>query len=338
MKNTKNALILTGLLIGSLAVSPAVLADTQAKTQTTTSNAVASHVKAGAENKAKQTLKASKPAVSEAQDKANKKAIVDKAQSQVDLLKEVDKGIAEGFKKVIEATKLIKEDKVKEAIKALQGATGKFDVALAANPKLALIPVASSVSINELITTPEAVKAQTKLAKEFLEDSNVQAARALLLPLQDELVTRTTSLPMTTYPDAIKLATKMLVEGKKEAASATLETALSTFVDETSIVPLSLVRVESMVLAASELNKETDKDKALVLLSAADQQLQVATELGYTTKNSSLYEGLSQQIKAIKKEITGGNVVEKMYSKLKDSIKNLIGKNSEQKVETSGNK
>ncbi len=338
MKNTKNVLILTGLLIGSLAVSPAVLADTQAKTQTTTSNAVASHVKAGAENKAKQALKASKPAVSEAQDKANKKAIVDKAQSQVDLLKEVDKGIVDGFKKVIEATKLIKEDKTKEAIKALQDATGKFDVALAANPKLALIPIASTVRINELITTPEAIKAQTKLAKEFLEDSKVQAARALLLPLQDELVTRTTSLPMTTYPDAIKLATKMLVEGKKEAASATLATALSTFVDETSIVPLSLVRVESMVLAASELNKETGKDKALVLLSAADQQLQVAAELGYTTKNSSLYEGLSQQIKSLKKEITGGNVVEKMYSKLKDSIKSLIGKNSEQKVETSGNK
>ena len=334
MKNAKNTLILTGLLIGSLAVSPAVLAETQA----TTSSEVKSHVKAGAENKAKQALKASKPAVSKAQDNANKKAIADKAKKQVDLLKEVDKGIVDGFKKVIEATKLIKEDKTKEAIKALQDATGKFDLALAANPKLALIPIASTVRINELITTPEAIKAQTKLVKEFLEASKVQAARKVLAPLQDELVTRTTSLPMTTYPDAIKLATKMLVEGKKEAASATLATALSTFVDETSIVPLSLVRVESMVLAASELNKETGKDKALVLLSAADQQLQVAAELGYTTKNSSLYAGLSQQIKALKKEITGGNVVEKMYSKLKSSIKNLIGKNSEQKVESNENK
>ncbi len=338
MKNTKHALILTSLLIGSLAVSPSVLADSQAKTQATASSEVKSHVKAGAENKAKQSLEKSKPAVSKAQDKANKKAIVDKAQSQVELLKEVDKGIVDGFKKVIEATKLIKEDNTKEAIKALQDATGKFDVALAANPKLALIPIASSVRINELITTPEVIKAQTKLAKELLEDSKVQAARALLLPLQDELVTRTTSLPMTTYPDAIKLATKMLVEGKKEAASATLETALSTFVDETSIIPLSLVRVEAMVLAASELNKETDKEKVLVLLSAADQQLQVATELGYTTKNSSMYEGLSQQIKAVKKEIKGGNVVEKMYSKLKGSIKSLIGKNSEQKIESNENK
>ncbi len=336
MKKSKNTLVLTGLLMASLAVSPAVLADslTEKQSQTVTSSEVKSHVKAGAENKAKQSLKAAKPAVSEAQDKANKKAIVKKAQSQVDLLKEVNKDVLNGFKKVIEATKLIKEDKVKEAIKALQDATGKFNVALAANPKLALIPLASSVSINELITTPKAIKTQIKLVKEFLDDSKVQAARALLIPLQDELVTRTTSLPMTTYPDAIKLATKMLIDGKKDAAEATLKTALSTMVDEVSIIPLSLLRVESMVLAASELDKEKDKDKALILMNAAEEQLQVATALGYTTKNSSLYEDLSQQIKALKKEITGGNIVEKMYSKLKSSIKSLINKKSEQKAES----
>ncbi len=336
MKKSKNTLVLTGLLMASLAVSPAVLADslTEKQSQTVTSSEVKSHVKAGAEIKAKQSLKVAKPAVSEAQDKANKKAIVKKAQSQVDLLKEVNKGVLNGFKKVIEATKLIKEDKVKEAIKALQDATGKFNVALAANPKLALIPLASSVSINELITTPKAIKTQIKLVKDFLDDSKVQAARALLIPLQDELVTRTTSLPMTTYPDAIKLATKMLIDGKKDAAEATLKTALSTLVDEVSIIPLSLLRVESMVLTASELDKEKDKDKALILMNAAEEQLQVATALGYTTKNSSLYEDLSQQIKALKKEITGGNIVEKMYSKLKSSIKSLINKKSEQKVES----
>ena len=328
MKNIKNALILSGLLIGSLAVSPTVLADTQANTNV--ANEVKSHIKAGADAKAKKQLKATKPAVSKDQDKANKKAIVAKAKSQVDLLKEVDKGITEGFKKVIEATKLIKEGKEKEAIKALQEATGKFDIALAANPKLGLIPLASSVSINELVTTPAAVKAQTDLAKDFLKDSKVQAARALLSPLQDDMVTRTTYLPMTTYPDAIKLATKMLVEGKKDAASATLATALSTFVDEVSVVPLSLVRVEAMMLTASELDKDKDKDKALILLNAAEEQLKVATALGYTTKNAKLYEDLSEQIAALKKEVTGGNIVEKMYTKLKASIKNMIKKSSEE--------
>ena len=135
---------------------------------------------------------------------------------------------------------------------------------------------------------------------------------------------------MTTYPDAIKLATKMLVEGKKDAASATLATALSTFVDEVSVVPLSLVRVEAMMLTASELDKDKDKDKALILLNAAEEQLKVATALGYTTKNAKLYEDLSEQIAALKKEVTGGNIVEKMYTKLKASIKNMIKKSSEE--------
>jgi ribosomal protein S7 len=331
MKNTKKSLILSGLLIGALAVSPTVLADTQTKTEVTSE--VKNYIKTGAENKAKEKLKTTKPAVSKEQDKANKKAIVDKAKSQVDLLKEVDQGIIDGFKKVVDATKLIQENKEKEAIKALQEATGKFDIALAANPKLGLIPIASTVSINELLTTAETVKTQTKLAKEFLGDSKVQAARALLMPLQDELVTRTTSLPMTTYPDAIKLATKILIEGKKDAAAKTLETALSTFVEEVSVIPLSLLRVQAMMIAASELDKEKDKDKALSLLAASEKQLQVAAALGYTSKSAAIYKDLSDQIAALEKEVKGGNAVEKLYTKLKTSIKDLIGKSSEQKSE-----
>ncbi len=317
MKKLNKALLISSLLIGSLAVSPSVLAE--------------SHTKAGMKKEATKVLVPAKPVVSKEQDKANKKAIVTKAKSQTDLLKEVNKDVAEGFKDVIEATKLIKEDKIKEAIKKLQAATGKFDIALAANPDLGLIPVAGSVVVSELITTPQSVKEQVSLAKDFLDDSKVQAARAILAPLQDDMVTRTTLLPMTTYPDAIKLATKMLVDGKKDAAIATLATAMSTFVEEVSVVPLSLIRAEAMIVAASELDKEKEKDKALLLLDAAQQQLEVATALGYTTKDTDLYEGLKDQIKALKKEITGGNVVEKLYSKLKKSFANLIHKKSEKK-------
>ena len=320
MKTLNKALLISGLLIGSLAVSPSVLAE--------------SHTKAGMKKEAKKVLVPAKPVVSKEQDKANKKAIVAKAKSQSDLLKEVNKDVSEGFKDVLEATKLIKEDKLKDAIKKLQDATGKFDVALAANPDLGLVPVAGSVAVSELITTPESIKAQVKLATEFLEDSKVQAARALLAPLQDDMVTSTTYLPMATYPDAIKLATKMLVDGKKDAALATLATALSTFVEEESVIPLSLLRAEAMIVAASELDKEKEKEKALILLDAAQQQLQIATALGYTTRSTELYEDLSDQIKALKKEVKGGNVVERLYKKLKASFSNLISKKSEQKSKT----
>ena len=316
MKNIKHAVLLTTLLAGSLSISPAVLADTQTKVEKTQTEVV----------------EATKPAVSKAQDKANKKAIVDKAKSQNELLKEVDKGITEGLTKVIEATQLIKDDKLKEAIKSLQEATGKFDVALAANPKLGLIPVASAVKITELNSVPAVVKAQVEIARDLLADNKVQAARAILYPLQDDMVTQTTLLPMTTYPDAIKLATKMLVDNKKKAALETLSTALSTFVNKVSVIPLSLVRVEAMVLAASELDKEKEKDKAYTLLLGAEDQLELATLLGYTTTDSALYSDLKTQLKALKKEIKGDNVVEKLYKKLKASLKDLIGKKSDQEV------
>jgi len=316
MKQIKQTFLLTSIILSTLTISPAVLAESHGKTPNASPKS--------------QIANTQKENVESKQAKSNQEAIIKKANSQNKLLEEVNKGISEGFQKVIEATALIKKDKNKEAIKALQVASGKFDIALAANPKLALIPITSSVNIIELLTTPELVKVQTDLARDLLKDSKVQAARAILAPMKDDITTRTLSLPMTTYPDAIKLATKMLIEKNKDAALETLNTALSTMVEKISIIPLSLLRVESTIVTASMLDKEKDKDKILILLDAAKSQLEVATALGYTTNQTALYEDLSTQIKALKKEATGGNLVEKLYTKLKTSITNLIDQNSKQ--------
>ncbi len=319
MKNTYKNLLGT-LLVSSLAISSVVLADQPADT---TKKATAKPLAQAKTDKA--------------QAQTNNKAIKKKQDKQNNLLEEVNKGISEGFNKVQEATKLINDGKEKEAIQALQDATGKFDIALAANPDIKLIPIAAEVRVNELLTTSALVKTQVDLAKDLLEDSSVQAARAVLLPLRDDMETRTAYLPMATYPDAIKLATKMLVEKNKDAALETLAVALTTVVEKASIIPLSLIRAEALITAASELDKEKGKDKALKLLDAAKEQLNVATALGYTTKDSNLYDALKDQISAVKKEITGGNVVEKLYDKLKTSFENLIKKNSDQKIkETKG--
>jgi len=314
MKNTQKY-IFSSLLISGLAVSSAVLAEKP----TDTTKTVASKAEA-------------QPIANKAQIQANKKAIKKKQDDLSNLLEEVNKGISEGFNKVQEATKLIQDGKEKEAIKALQEATGKFDIALAANPDLGLIPIAAEVRVNELLTTSSLVKTQVDIAKDMLKESKVQAARALLLPLRDDMETRTAYLPMATYPDAIKLATKMLIDKNKDAALETLAIALSTVVKKSSIIPLSLVRAEAMITAASELDAEKGKDKALKLLDAANEQLTLATTLGYTDKDSDLYEALKDQISTVKKEITGGNVVEKLYGKLKTSFSNLIKKSSDQKV------
>ncbi len=314
MKNTyKN--LLGSLLVSSLAISSVVLADQ------------------AADSAEKATPKSMAPAkVDQEQTQTNHKAIKKKQDKQNSLLEEVNKGISEGFHKVQQATKLINDGKEKEAIKALQEATGKFDIALADNPDIKLIPIAAEVRVNELLTTSALVKTQVDLAKDLLKDSRVQAARTVLLPLRDDMETRTAYLPMATYPDAIKLATKMLVEKNKDAALQTLAVALSTVVEKSSIIPLSLIRAEALITSASELDKDQGKDKALKLLDAAKEQLDVATALGYTSEDSDLYSALKDQISALKKEITGGNVVEKLYDKLKTSFKTLIKKKSDQKI------
>lgn len=308
-KTVRNALLLTSLIASALSISPTALSESQTD--------------AGMKLSTQSNVEKDS-----AQQKANKVAVDNQAKAQHELLDEINKGVSEAFTSVMKGGQLITEGKEKEAIKALEAATGKFDIALAANPELGLILIDSRIRVTEMITNSATVKAQISLAQGLLKDSKLQAARAVLLPMQDDVETRATYLPMATYPDAIKLATKMLIEGDNDAAVKTLLVALSTVVQEVSVIPLSLVRAESMVIAAANLDKEKGKEEAMKLLDLAEDQLQIAVALGYTDKQSALYDDLSVQIKAIKKEAAGPNVVKKLYDKLKLSFKGLIKENS----------
>jgi len=268
-------------------------------------------------------------AVATQMDKDNQDAIKGHVQTQNKLIENINKGVTEGLTKTVEALRLIRNNKKQEAIKALEAATGKFDIALGVNPSIGLIPVDASIVATELNMAPDDVKKQVDLARKLLKDYKVQAARIVLQPLRDDLVTKIVSLPMSTYPDAIKLATKMLNEGNSDAAVNILETALSTFVEKVSVIPLPLIRVEAMIRVASELDKEKGKEKALKLLDQAQKQLELATILGYTDKDSVAYEDLAAQMKALNKEAKGKNFVEKMYDKLNNSIKELMNRSSE---------
>ncbi len=245
----------------------------------------------------------------------------------------VNESVLSAFDDIKQAMSLLKEDgKSKEAIKALQSATGKFEVSLAAEPGLGLVPIHSGVVVSELLNTPVQIEKSIETVIRLLKGNKVQLAREILIPMKDELVTETTYLPMATYPDAIKAATKSLIEGDNKAASVILDEALSTLVSRVSIVPLGLVRAEALIIAASSMDKEKEKSRALQYLDSAQDQLKIAHLLGYTDKDSKHYVSLEEQIKALKKEIGGGNKVEQLYEKLKSSFSSLVGKQSEQKA------
>ena len=303
MKKTTQFLITAAILAG--ATSSPLLAKNSPQAKDTAAN---------------KTAQSSKNAIKN----LNKKAVHKKEKSQNDLLKTTNKDVVEGLKKVVAATKLIEEKKDKEAIKMLQEATGKFDIALAANPKLGLIPIQTQVIVHELITTSSEVIKEVEHAKKLLKESKVQEARAILLPLRDELVTTTSYLPMQTYPLSIKLAAKLLINGNRGEALATLSTALSTVVDEVSIMPLSLVRAESLIQMASKMDKDKEKDDALAFIQAAQDQLKTSVALGYNSKNNAAYQSLNKQIEALRKEINSTNKPESFYKKLLKSIRDMI--------------
>ena len=275
---------------------------------------------------------ADKPVLDEAQQATSDKAIAKQEGKQNAMLQAINENVVAGFAKVQEAARLLtQEGRDKEAIAALEAATAKFDIALVAKPDLSLVPIDTRVAIAELITTPELIADATDTAIDQLKDGKLQAARKLLLPLRDEMVTETVLLPMETYPDAIKLATAELLKGEKDKAMAILDEAFSTFVVMRSVLPLSLLRAEAFIIEAAALDKEKDKEKALKLVEAAEMQLEVAVLLGYADKKSAAYEDLQELVKDLKKEIEGGNVVEKLYYKLKQGLRKLIGEESRQK-------
>ncbi len=275
---------------------------------------------------------ADKPVLDEAQQATSDKAIAKQEGKQNAMLQAINENVVAGFAKVQEAARLLtQEGRDKEAIAALEAATAKFDIALVAKPDLSLVPIDTRVAIAELITTPELIADATDTAIDHLKDGKLQAARKLLLPLRDEMVTETVLLPMETYPDAIKLATAELLKGEKDKAMAILDEAFSTFVVMRSVLPLSLLRAEAFIIEAAALDKEKDKEKALKLVEAAEMQLEVAVLLGYADKKSAAYEDLQELVKDLKKEIEGGNVVEKLYYKLKQGLRKLIGEESRQK-------
>jgi hypothetical protein len=246
---------------------------------------------------------------------AQHKQTIDKAPKEVE----------QALKQTIVALKALQKRDIKEAKEALNKANKLFDTALKNNPKLSLVPIADEIRVHDFTGDAKLVKQTIKAAQDLLDDYDTQAARALLMPLEDEMIMSTQYLPMGAYPLATKEALKKLNQGKAKEAFGTLITALNSVVVETTVVPLPLITAQSLVNEASKLNKK-EKDKALKLLALAQDELQKAVLLGYTKKHAPEYKMLQKEIKNIEKEIKGKNIVAKLYEKIKNDFASLLHK------------
>ena len=223
-----------------------------------------------------------------------------------------------------EALVALNKKEAKSATDALEKALGKLEVIMAAKDAPKVLPVDSVVRVYEYVGTSDSVKMAIKMAKELLDDYKVQEARALLLPLKSEIDVTVASLPLATYPDALKLAAKYIHDNKIDKAKAVLSTALSTFVETTTVIPVPLLNATDLVEAA-RVAESTDTKRAQMYLEAAQEELKTAHYLGYVSHSSVTYKVLDDLIDKTKRDITAKEIKE-TFKELQEKLKDFSAK------------
>lgn len=142
------------------------------------------------------------------------------------------------------------------------------------------------------------------------------------------MVLQTTSIPLATYPDAIKAVTPLIDAGQIDEAKAALQAALSTLVVTSDrVIPLPIVRAEELlekaeILAENEERTIKDNEKLAKLLEEARKQLRMGELLGYGSKES--YEPMYAQLDEIGEKTAAGRGGEGWFDKIERQLAELF--------------
>ena len=240
--------------------------------------------------------------------------------------KEIIAEAVTALKETFNALKDLEAGKKDEALKALANATGKLELVVTRDPSLALAPVDVTSTTYDVIATADEIKAARKEVIRLLEAGNLPAARELLDSLRSEIVVNVVSIPLATYPDAIKAVTPLIDAGKIEEAKEALRAALGTLVITRHIIPLPLLRADEALVIAEVLAEKKDRtekeNRALEnMLDVAQEQLELAEAFGYGTH--AAYQPLYAQLNEIREKVSGGKSGTGFFDKLKASMSRL---------------
>lgn len=309
MKLSLSSIICAGLLcLGLVAITTA---DSHPKSQTNEQQQTSERKEQPAATESVQP-KVEKETSDEALEK--RKAIIAEATNATDETKKAIKALDDG--------------KTDEAFKALEVATGKLELILARDPKLALAPVDIQVVERDVLADLDTVKTLVEEATDFMEEGEIQKARPLVANLASEIEFRTVNIPLGTYPAAIKAVTPLLDQGKTEEAKVALQTALNTLVVTVGdVIPLPKLRAEILLADAEKLaerkERTEEENKELHdLLKDARTQLKMAEALGYGKQKA--FEDLYDQLDAIKEKTAGGKGGEGWFENVKQQISSIF--------------
>ena len=264
--------------------------------------------------------------------KVNKESQKITSSKKDDIIKEAVQAVAS----TRDALAALESGKHDAALKSLETALGKLELILARNPDLELVPVNVVSESYDLYANSDTIRAATKEAREALDKGRVQAARHLLKNLASEVVIRTVSIPLGTYPKALKLAVPLVDAKKTVLAEIAIQEMLSTLVVTEEIVPLPMLRVEKLLDVAKGLAETKDRSKTQTqacrnMLDQANEQLEISELLGYGDK--STYAPFHREIDGIKKKLKNGDSGSGWFDKIKSLVDDL-----KPKVDTSKTK
>lgn len=255
----------------------------------------------------------------------------DDAQSRVDA--EATAAIAE----TQHALEAVGHKDKKEALAALERATGKVNILLARNDKAALIPVDFAVEIAD--TAPQDTKAINNIAeqsRDALKGRHFAEARALLDALRSEVRIRTFNLPLATYPGALLRAAKLVEDGKNDDAARVLTIALDTLLIVDRAISIPLVEVTDQLRAADDDVKKKKNAEVGKALAAASTALQRAQALGHVDDKAA--KDFQKQIDDLDRKVKGNEGTGALFSRLRNSVSSVFKKQSETSTGVRGGK
>ena len=226
------------------------------------------------------------------------------------------------------AIRAIESNNNAEAAEVIRRALERVQRLLTRNPGTAEIAVDIKVEIFDAApTNNRSIIEIAQDASRAFDDKNFPTARVLLHSLMSEIRLRKYSLPLATFPEALRRAARLLNENKQQSARAVLLTALKTFVISDRVIPIPLLTARYAIEIAQG-EREHNKATARSFLEIARSELDRASNLGYAGNNPE-YTALRNQIVELEEQLTDKEDVSSAFGKLARKITEFLHRQSE---------
>jgi hypothetical protein len=265
----------------------------------------------------------------EAQQQARPDVAKEQKQAEDEANKTLDQDAAAAITQTRVAIDNIAANKTDAARQAIEQATGKINILLARNPATAFIPVGVHVAVIDV--APHDIKMIKDLSHAVVTtvaSRDYPAARVVLDSLTSEIRVRTYSLPLATYPDALKQSALLLDQKKNDEAANVLLIALNTLLAVDRVTPLPLVFARE-ALNAAKTKSQSDKPTAQTLVQAAKKEIERAKELGYAAQDPE-YAALSADISNLEKQLKNNGDSGSVFARLEDKLSAFLKRQSQQ--------